>query len=310
MTERGAAAQAAPSSTELVPARCRALVMDRVRDHDRAYYWLMRAKRATWALPGRNGGARLRTGRQLASDRAVIVDISGPMGLGGILSWAGQVLQFGARYGRPLGLRFSSPTYRPTWPVDDWLDCYFARSVALPDDAVVVPAQSMPLARLPVSVATGDRMVWQYLSIRPECVAGAVKIPFGRFASVHYRGSDKYLEAPRQSYAAVLGRVESEMAADGLDKLFVASDEDAFVRAAQERFGESCWSLPLAAVSDGRRPPHFSDLPGQIKATEALTTMVLLARSELCVRTDSALSAWAMTLPGSRRAVLVRPAGT
>jgi hypothetical protein len=307
VTERGTAAEAAPGSTELVPTGCRARVMDRVRDHDRAYYWLMRAKRATWTLPGRNRRARLQTAGHLDSDRAVIVDISGPIGLGGILSWAGHILEFAAEHDRPVGLRFSSPTYRPTWPVEDWLECYFARSVPLPDDAVVVGVQTMPLGPLPLSIATGDRMVWQYLSIRPECVVGATDIPFRRFASVHYRGSDKYLESPRQTYAAVLGRVESEMAADGLDKLFVASDEDAFVQAAKVRFGESCWSLPLAAVSDGRRPPHFSDLPGQIKAAEALTTMVLLARSELCVRTDSALSAWAMTLPGSRRTVLVGP---
>jgi len=78
--------------------------------------------------------------------------------------------------------------------------------------------------------------------------------------------------------------------------------------AAAEAAPSSTELLP-AWWRDGRRPPHFADLPGEIKAREALTTMALLARSELCVRTDSALSAWAMTLPGQRRTVLVRPVG-
>jgi hypothetical protein len=253
-------------------------------------------------IPGRRAARKHLTG-----DEALIADISTAMGLGGIFNWTGRILELAEKRHVPIEMRFSAPTYRPSWPVTDWLDCYFVRRRPGPADAVVVPAAALPLAAVTSPINELAGRVWDYLAIRPEMTAAAVGVPFESFAAVHFRGGDKYLEKPRVSYDLVLRRLEQEMQRDGLRKAFVASDEEAFVALARSRFGDDCWALPLNAVTTNGRPPHFSDVPGETKASEALATMALLARAQLCVRTESLLSEWAMTLPGQRRVVLVLP---
>jgi hypothetical protein len=226
------------------------------------------------------------------------------MGLGGVLTWAGRILELAEALDRQIALRFSSATYQPSCPVADWLECYFIRRCPSLENAAIIPAQHLPIRR-DARVAELAPRLWRYLEIRPDCVTAADAIPFATYAAVHYRGSDKYLEARRVTYDVVLRRTEQEMAARGLDKLFVASDEEAFVEAAARRFGNDCWWLPIVAVATNHRPPHFTEAPGETKATEALTTMTLLARSQMCVRTPSLMSEWAMTISGQRPVTVV-----
>ena len=112
------------------------------------------------------------------------------------------------------------------------------------------------------------------------------------------------LEAPPVSAETVLRVVHDEMAFQGLDRLFVASDEPQFVEAARASFGDGAFSFSLEAVAteDGT-PPHFSPVAGETKAREALATMLVLARAKLLVKTDSLLSDWATTLASGQHVV-------
>jgi hypothetical protein len=48
-------------------------------------------------------------------------------------------------------------------------------------------------------------------------------------------------------------------------------------------------------------------LPGEIKAKEALVTMLILAQAAILVKTESLLSDWATTLAAEQQVHLVTP---
>ena len=98
------------------------------------------------------------------------------------------------------------------------------------------------------------------------------------------------------------------MQRDNLQRVFIASDEQQFIDHGAKLFGDTAFWLPLEAVSTTHYRPAFrrTDIPGEIKAREALVTMVVLSRARLLVKTASLLSAWAMTLADEpQRVVLV-----
>jgi hypothetical protein len=241
---------------------------------------------------------------------AVTVEIAGRVGLGGLFSNAARALAVGEARGTAVSLRFTAPLYMPSAPVEDWLDSYFVRT-GLPcsPELPVLEAGELPSAPA-ISTADGAGLLWSYMQIHPDIASSAAPYMEGAYAAVHFRGSDKYLEAAPVSRERVLDRVEAEMRERGIERLFVASDEPAFIAEAFRRFGpERCFSLPQLAVAADGRPPHFSDVPGEVKATEALQTMLVLSGAQVCVRTASLLSEWSQTLaPQGHDYVLVQPA--
>lgn len=240
---------------------------------------------------------------------AVCVEIAGKVGLGGLFVNAARALAAGEAHGTEISLRLTGPLYMPSTPVDDWLDSYFVRTgPACGPDYPQLEAGDLP-AGPAIPTAEGGRLLWSYMHIKPEIATSVERYTAGQYAAVHFRGSDKFLEASPVGREDVLRRVEDEMRRRGIDRLFVASDEPSFIASAADRFGaDRCFSLPQAAVAVGGRPPHFSDVPGEIKATEALQTMLVLAGAEVCVRTASLLSEWSQTLaPGHHDYVVVTP---
>jgi hypothetical protein len=235
------------------------------------------------------------------------VEVRGKMGLGAVLSHAGNALYVAEQRDIDVALRFTSPTYAPSWGADDWLDCYFVRLGSHPGGRPVCDSHDVPLERAPQVRELGP-LVWTALRVRDEITSSAAAAADGVFAAVHFRGSDKWLEAPATTIDGILDVVENEMNRQGLGRLFVASDEPRFVEAAHARFGDCSFSLPTQAVAsaDGT-PPHFTNAPGETKAREALMTMLILARAKLLVKTESLLSDWAMTLATDQRVVRVGP---
>ena len=227
---------------------------------------------------------------------ALTIDISVDAGLGGLLDNAARALHAGHLRDTEVALRFSSLLYMPTPAVDDWLESYFVRLGAEPRaDAPTIDARSIGCP-MPAR-ERGATLVWNYMTIAPSIADPVADLRDGRYAAVHFRGSDKFLEVKPVTPVRVLDRVEEELAAKGLDRLFVASDEQSFIDQAKRRFGDSvAFSLPQEAVAVDGVPAHFSDVPGQIKAKEALQTMLVLAGSTVCVRSSSLLSQWAQTL--------------
>ena len=252
--------------------------------------------------------SRARSRRIFEAGKPVTVDVSVSTGLGGILTHAGRALYVAQKYGVDMALRFTSPNYAPSWGEVDWLETYFVRHGSPPGDALIVHSQDVPFLEHPPELRDTAALVWSTIGIRDDIVAHAnTFVEKERFAAVHFRGSDKFLEVPRVTTEAVLETVERDMDADKLERLFVATDEPAFLAQAQQRFGSAMFSIPLEAVSteDGR-PAHFTDVDGETKALEALTTMIILSQSQLLVKTESLLSDWATTLTSNQRVVLVR----
>lgn len=230
------------------------------------------------------------------------------MGLGGILTHAGGALYVAQEHEVDIALRFTSPNYAPSWGDVDWLESYFVRFGSPSSDAPIVHSQDVPFLKHPPNLRDSADLVWRTIEIRDDIVSYANLVAGNeRFAAVHFRGSDKFLEAPRVKTDAVLETAEREMERDRLDRLFVATDEPAFLAQAQQRFGSAVFSIPLEAVSteDGK-PAHFTNVNGETKAREALTTMIILSRSRLLVKTKSLLSDWATTLTSNQRVVLVK----
>jgi hypothetical protein len=272
-----------------------------------AYRRAVRLRRGPAATKLTGATGRARTRRLFTEGSVVTVELGLRQGLGGILSNTAKVLHAAKLHHVDAALRFTSPMYAPSWGAHDWLECYFERLGSRPDDRPVCQFQHVPATR-PPSPTESAALVWGALRIRDDIAAAAGAAAQGTFAAVHFRGSDKYIETPPVGAGVVLDVVESEMRRHGLGRLFVASDEARFIDLARARFGETAFWLPQEALatSDGT-PPHFTDVPGEIKAREALTTMLILARAKLLVKTESHLSEWAATLANDQRVVRMTP---
>ena len=106
---------------------------------------------------------------------------------------------------------------------------------------------------------------------------------------VHYRGTDKWFEANRVSHEEVFSKVEAVMAAHKYVKIFVATDESSFLEKMKERFGKNICYIE-AQRFDGH-PVHYISNKCFLKGKEALIDCLLLAKSDVLIRTNSNLSA-------------------
>lgn len=244
-----------------------------------------------------------KTERALRSQPKLAFNIGGNVGLGAILSHAAFALRVGAGRNVDVALRFTSPIYRPIRGPDDWLECYFKRLGTRPEAAPIIDSSSL---RFDYNTDRDHALLWSYLAIRPEFTDAAADLTGNApFAAIHYRGSDKFMETRRVKEDHVLRLAEEMMTNRSLGRLFVASDETAFIDKARYRFGSAVFWLPCEAMASGSSAAHFSDVSGETKAREALITMAALSRAEICIRTSSFLSEWAMTLSTRNNSVLV-----
>jgi hypothetical protein len=254
--------------------------------------------------------SRLRARRLFRTGVDLTVVISGRMGLGGVLTNAGNALAAGQAYGIDLDLRFTSPTYAPSWnhTNSDWLDDYFVRYRPAQARPAICEVRDIPDAGKSTTLDEKAKLVWSYMSIQQKFTDQASKyIPSSPFAAVHFRGSDKFLDAAPVQMKTVLDVVEANLRDSQLERLFVATDEPHFLDLCHARFGSAVFAIPLQAVATpSGTPAHFTDVAGEIKASEALETMVVLSRAKVLVKTESLLSDWATTLSYDQRVIVVR----
>src|SRR5688572_8248027 len=118
-------------------------------------------------------------------------------------------------------------------------------------------------------------------------------IPSNPFAAVHFLGSDKFLDAAPVQMKTVLDVVETNLRDSQLERLFVATDGSHFLDPCHARFGSSVFAIPLQAVATpSGTPAHFTNVSGDIEASEALETMLVLSRAKVLVKTEYPLSDW------------------
>ena len=186
---------------------------------------------------------------------------------------------------------------------ENWWDYYFepfdaapaghARMHVISDDEQIRFAKrverSMPRQR-------GYRLIQQYIRPRPqvrEKVDAYVRAHFeGDFViGVHYRGTDKLEDAPRVPYESVRAAILDAIGAAGPRpfRLFVATDEQAFVDFMRERFPDGLHCLEMQRSVDGS-PIDVLQGDNVKKGEAALLDCLLLSRCDRLVRTASNLS--------------------
>lgn len=105
---------------------------------------------------------------------------------------------------------------------------------------------------------------------------------------VHYRGTDKNLEAEEVSYSAVADKVREHLE-DASYKIFVATDEPEFLNYMQEEFAGKVYAIDAQRIQG--KPVHYTSKKCFLKGKEALIDCLLLAKTHLLIRTNSNLSA-------------------
>jgi hypothetical protein len=112
---------------------------------------------------------------------------------------------------------------------------------------------------------------------------------------VHFRGTDKKLEAVPVSWKTFCQLVESTLAENPhLTSIFVSSDEQAFIDFfVAWPFIAPVKVAPAKLLANGSMPIHFSGYPGLEIGREALVSSLLLSNCGFLVKTPSYLSAWA-----------------
>ncbi|HAZ60274.1 MAG TPA: hypothetical protein DCY89_01715 [Gammaproteobacteria bacterium] len=118
-----------------------------------------------------------------------------------------------------------------------------------------------------------------------------------RVLGIHFRGTDKTIEAPRATWEYCRDTVRTYLNAHSdTDTLFVTSDEAAFVGWIKAQFSDiTVCSRDDHCRSDGAAPLHVLGAAGDnyLKGVDALVNSLLLSHCSVIVRSSSFLSAWA-----------------
>lgn len=256
------------------------------------YPLLIRLKTSSLARSGKAGVGcipylverRMRPG-------VLAVDINARIGMGAILSWALRYYALAEAHGEKADIVSTSPLYSANG--EDMFARFFERPssggrmlgrLASEWLAVRTPLR-LPLSRAEALFAEHFRPN-AYLRQKIEAAAGGE--PFD--LSIHFRGTDKFLESGSVDQANMLATVERHLPRDA-KTVFLATDEPGFSSAVRSRFPHVRFvSYDLGDVKEGVAR-HFSSMDPNEKALEALVNIFLLARAPVCVRTSSFLSA-------------------
>lgn len=106
---------------------------------------------------------------------------------------------------------------------------------------------------------------------------------------IHYRSTDKWLEAVKVSYQEVIAAAEKALTLHQEAKIFVATDEVTFLMKMQERYGDRVYYTKAQRLDE--HPIHYASNCNFLKGREAIIDCLLLAKSDILIRTNSNLSA-------------------
>lgn len=143
--------------------------------------------------------------------------------------------------------------------------------------------------------AGGHRLIGKYVRVRSHIqreVDSFVRENFegAHVIGIHYRGTDKSAEALRVPYETVLAAVQQKLlAADAKRRrLFLASDEQAFLDWMLERFPDELIFRKALRATDGQ-PLHYRKACARQQGEEAVIDCLLLSRCRFLIRTASNL---------------------
>ncbi len=141
----------------------------------------------------------------------------------------------------------------------------------------------------------GHRLISQYIRVRPHIQRKVDAFVHDHFhgayvIGIHYRGTDKSVEAARVSYDNVLAVVTEKLAALGTQniRLFLATDEQAFLDCMLNRFMDQLIYCKIFRSSNGK-PTHGLNADAHQRGEEAVIDCLLLSRCHFLIRTQSHL---------------------
>lgn len=240
------------------------------------------------------------------------IDVQTEAGFFGVLTHFIHVVAHCSATGRKPHIRLTGSYYRSSKRNPDWFTNYFYWKDVLSADEkdrvargeiVFTPvggAKDLGLmSRYRVKLRDAHSLFNRYVGIRREIIdevddrAGRM---FGgsRVLGLHYRGTDKWMEAPRSAYKDVRGKVVRFLRCNpSVEKLFLATDEADFIEFMRiQDFGIPVVWPEDHEVAIGVRPVFVTDGDRYRRGREALVTSLLLARCHYCIKTSSYLSAW------------------
>jgi hypothetical protein len=247
--------------------------------------------------------------RLIEQNRPVFaVDVDSPCGMGAVMSWVVGVLAYAEASHLAPRIRVTNPNYAVT-AGEDWLGEYFERLAPVQEASDKIPLGADRYVKTSIHLL---RKIWSSYSALP--IQRIHDLFFGSFTfrqeltqeadsfcrrndigeetiGIHYRGTDKRSEATRIPWQQMAATIAGAMR-PSTRNIFVASDEPAFIHFVKQEFS-SVEVLDLGCreiYSD--TPPHLTPGDPQLKAKEAIHTMLVLARCGLLIRTRSQLSAW------------------
>jgi hypothetical protein len=197
-----------------------------------------------------------------------------------------------------------SPQYRDPGRSRNWLTYFFDVEPAGKPDFVIRDLRQLNFdgRREIPTIERGAALRAKYLPVRPEITQKVQSFVAANMAGrnvlgVHFRGTDKTLEAPRVEREVIqqtIGRFLQKNLS--IDCLFVASDEASFIPYIRDAFP----ALPVVSHDDMFRSTTMQNFYQQDlgegnyrKGEEALINCLLLSSCSALIRTTSFLSAWA-----------------
>lgn len=243
---------------------------------------------------------------RLADKRALSVDITIPMGMGAILAHAIRLRAWAETHGYGLRIRSTCPLYSDG---ADLFEQFFVPQESAPDAPPLGPQAARWILRneMPRHIPLDRSSAIAADLLRPNArLEAAIAEAAGGHVfdmAIHYRGTDKVLETGVAPFEELLATAAPYL--DGAKTVFLATDHAPFAtRIKADWPGITFVSYDLGTVEAGM-PRHFSDLPAELKAQEALVNMLCIARAPLCLRTSSYMSSLSRILNPAHRTLTV-----
>lgn len=212
----------------------------------------------------------------------------------------------------------------------DYLPQYFRTSWSrLPEmRAWTLKKRLSSLAQLPrfeartqaLSLWKANALVSQHLTVNADIEADVSRFIAQQldsdFLAVHWRGTDKYLEASPVTADSVVSTIVSvyESLSSKPAHLFIATDQQELLLLLRDRLAQRLPSLQCVARMDAMRstdgqPMHLRNdhTPGQryLMGREALIDSMIMSRAKFLIRTASFLSAWCSILNPTLPVIMV-----
>jgi len=227
-------------------------------------------------------------------------------GMFGQLQNSLQAAEVAERSGKRLIIRLTSDNYRESEDSSEWFSNYFVNKAETDRSGSRVKAFMRDGADLPFKETYASRvdakaLFNRHFAVRSEFVTEVERLAMARgigpqTLAIHFRGTDKYTEAPAQEMRDVLDRVARYIdTLDGVKNVFVASDVAPFVeQTAKGIAGLPTFSLDDAVRSSTDTPVHTQSFQtlNTAMGRDALLNCLMLAQCGWLCRTTSLLSAW------------------